>query len=149
MDKSWLHILLLLRKLVVLHHIFICSYYNIAGICKARPIGENLCVMCFHLYTKKFKTKNTRGSILSFLYHQFVCLFVVCLLACLLLLNVPVKSYGHVGTVTSDFVGLLPNIEMNDSRGTQIAYFSKNLTLAPERYTADFCIRNALILVDM
>ena len=32
----------------------------------------------------------------------------------LLLLKVPVNSYGHVETVTSDFVSLLPDIEMND-----------------------------------
>ena len=30
----------------------------------------------------------------------------------LLLFNVPVNSYGNVGTVTSDFVELLPDIEM-------------------------------------
>ena len=31
---------------------------------------------------------------------------------CLLLLNVPVNSCDYVGTVTSDFVGLLHDIEM-------------------------------------
>ena len=41
--------------------------------------------------------------------HGFVCLFI------LLLLNVPVNSYCHVGTVTSDFVGLLPDFEMIDT----------------------------------
>ena len=36
----------------------------------------------------------------------------------LMLLNVLVNSYmyGHVGTVTSDFVGLLPDIERNEKR---------------------------------
>ena len=33
-----------------------------------------------------------------------------------LLLNVPVNIYGHVGTVISEFVGLLPDIEMNNSK---------------------------------
>ena len=67
--------------------------------------------MCFHLYTKKFKTKIPEA--LSSLCHT-INLFIF-LRARLLLLNVPVKSYGHVGTVTSDFVGHLPNIEMNDT----------------------------------
>ena len=40
---------------------------------------------------------------------SWICLFI------LLLLNVPVNSYCHVGTVTSDFVGLLPDFEMNDT----------------------------------
>ena len=38
----------------------------------------------------------------------------------LLLLNIPVNSYGHVGTVTSNFVGLLPNMEMNDTSSPAI-----------------------------
>ena len=32
-----------------------------------------------------------------------------------LLLNIPVNIYGHVGTVSSDFVRLLPDIEMNET----------------------------------
>ena len=42
------------------------------------------------------------------LMHKFVLFW--------LLLNLPVNSYGHVGTVFSNFVGLLPNIEMNDTQ---------------------------------
>ena len=33
----------------------------------------------------------------------------------LLLLNVPINRYGHVGTIASYFMGLLPDIEMNDT----------------------------------
>ena len=40
----------------------------------------------------------------------------------LMLLNVAVNSYGHVGTVASDFVGLQPDIEMNDTTSPAIQY---------------------------
>ena len=43
----------------------------------------------------------------QYLSQTRFCLFVF------MLLNVPVNSYGHVGTVAFDFVGLLPDIEMN------------------------------------
>ena len=42
----------------------------------------------------------------------------------LILLNFPVNSYNHVGTVASDFVGLLPNIEMNDTTSPAIKHRS-------------------------
>ena len=45
---------------------------------------------------------------------KFVCLIV------LLLLNVPVNSYGHIGTVASGFVELLNNVEMNDTSSPAI-----------------------------
>ena len=40
----------------------------------------------------------------------------------LLLLNIKVNSYGHVGTVTSAFVGLLTDIELNDTQSPAIKY---------------------------
>ena len=39
-----------------------------------------------------------------------------------LLLNLPVKSYDQGGMVTSDFVGLFPNIEMNDTPSPAIKH---------------------------
>ena len=38
------------------------------------------------------------------------------------LLNTPVNSCGDVGMVTSDFVGLLPDIEMNDTSSPAIKH---------------------------
>ena len=37
------------------------------------------------------------------------------ILCVLMLLNISVNSYGHAGTVASDFVGLLPDSEMDDT----------------------------------
>ena len=39
-----------------------------------------------------------------------------------LLLNIPVHSYGHVGMVTSNFVGLLLDTEMNDTLSPAIRH---------------------------
>ena len=39
-----------------------------------------------------------------------------------LLLNVPVHSYGHVETVSSNFVGLLLDTEMNDTLSPAIKH---------------------------
>ena len=50
------------------------------------------------------------------------CLFV------LFLLNIPVNSYGHVGLVTSDFVGLLPDIGMNDTSSPANKHCPKQLS---------------------
>ena len=47
-------------------------------------------------------------------YSCFVCLFYYCL---------TVNSYGHVGTVTSNFVGLLPNIKMNVTSSPAIKHY--------------------------
>ena len=44
----------------------------------------------------------------------------------LMLLNIPVNSYGHVGMVASDFVGLLPDIEMNDTSSPAIRHAQVN-----------------------
>ena len=38
---------------------------------------------------------------------------------CYVLLSIPVNGYGHVGTLTSGFVGILPDIEMNDTQVLQ------------------------------
>ena len=47
-----------------------------------------------------------------------------------LLLNIPVKSYGHVVTNASDFVGRLLDIEMNDTPSPAIKHhLSKQLRL--------------------
>ena len=40
----------------------------------------------------------------------------------LMFLNIPVNSYGHAGTVTSYFVGLLPYIEMNETSSPAIQH---------------------------
>ena len=39
-----------------------------------------------------------------------------------MLLNVPVNNYGHVGTTTSYLVGLLPDIEMNNTSSPAIKH---------------------------
>ena len=37
-----------------------------------------------------------------------------------ILFNVPVNCHGHVETATSDFVGLIPDIEMDDTSSSAI-----------------------------
>ena len=46
----------------------------------------------------------------------------------LLLLNGSVNSYDHVRTVTSNFMGLLLNIEMNDTASLAINTFPVKAT---------------------
>ena len=48
---------------------------------------------------------HTKNSLEKYIFQKFV----------LLLLNVPVNGYGHVGMAISDFVGLLPDIKMTDT----------------------------------
>ena len=50
------------------------------------------------------------------------CLEKVSVWFLLLLLNVPVNSYGHVGVVISNFVGPVPGIEMNDTQSSEIKH---------------------------
>ena len=54
-------------------------------------------VICFMLSADKIDNFQMKSSLFYFV---------------LLVLNVPVNTYGHVGTVTSDCVRLLPDIEM-------------------------------------
>ena len=58
------------------------------------------------------------------MFHFLYCILKDCCFICLvlLLLNIPVNSCGHVRMVTSDSVGLLPNIEMNDTSSPAIKH---------------------------
>ena len=57
---------------------------------------------------------------ISFMYStQFFVCFVM------LLLNVSVNSYGHVGMVAFDFMGLLLDIEMNNTQRPAIQHCPK------------------------
>ena len=69
------------------------------------------------------------------------------LLFVLLLLNMPVISYGHVRTVASDFVGLVPDIGMNDTCFSSLFHVYYRVGRLPQHqklnqnvhFLCDFC----------